>query len=166
VRPFENGADPPDREELLNIVNLADFPRFADTVADRGWKAWFADGSVTIEEYRNRLEPMLSPKRVPFCLVAEQGGVYAGSVLVIESDMEERPQYAPWIAALWVDPDHRGNGVGRQLLFAACEYAFDLGHRSCYLCTIPDNDEFYLGSGFELLESHVDGLNIFVKSRR
>lgn len=54
---------------------------------------------------------MIENDGIPFCLVAEEGGVYIGSVLVIENDLDARPDYTPWIAALWVEPHARKRGA-------------------------------------------------------
>ncbi|WP_318854340.1 GNAT family N-acetyltransferase (plasmid) [Sinorhizobium meliloti] len=38
---------------------------------------------------------------------------------MIENDLDDRPQYTPWIAALWVEPDMRRRGIAAKLMEAA-----------------------------------------------
>ncbi|MEJ7011468.1 GNAT family N-acetyltransferase [Sinorhizobium meliloti] len=35
---------------------------------------------------------------------------------MIENDLDDRPQYTPWIAALWVEPDMRRRGIAAKLM--------------------------------------------------
>jgi hypothetical protein len=85
----------------MQISNLRDVPHFADTIADGGWHAWWTDSGVPIADYRVHLNPMIDDgSHVPFALVAHDGQIYLGSVLVIECDLGARSHLAPWIAAL------------------------------------------------------------------
>ncbi|QXZ80108.1 N-acetyltransferase [Rhizobium sp. rho-13.1] len=104
---------------------------------------------------------MIENDGIPFCLVAEEDGIYLGSVLMIENDLDARPDYTPWIAALWVEPHARKRGVATRLIVAARAQAAKWGKYNCYLCATPEMDSFYLGQGFEQIETDVSGLNIF-----
>nr|WP_244564045.1 GNAT family N-acetyltransferase [Ensifer aridi] len=64
---------------------------------------------------------MLDEGALPFGLVAHEGATYLGSALIISCDLAERPQYAQWVAAVWVDADHRRRGIGRALVRRAAE---------------------------------------------
>lgn len=149
------------------ITNLRDAPHFADTIADRGWNAWWVDSGVPLADYRAHLEPMLVGNGMPSGFVAHLGGRYLGSGLLIECDHDLRPNLTPWIAALWVEPEARRAGIAQDLMTAARTQAHALGHETCYLCASSDNSAFYLRRGFEQLESNVGGLNILsIKSGR
>ncbi len=145
----------------MEISNLRDCPHHADVIADRGWSAWWADSGVSLAQYRAHLEPMIPGDSIPLALVAQDEGVYLGSVLVIESDLEDRPDYAPWIAALWVEPAARRRGVGARLIEAARKEAAKHGRARCYLCASSENTPYYLARGFSQIEHDVSGLNIF-----
>lgn len=82
------------------VSTLRERPEFADILADRAWHAWWAESDVTLAADRAHLDPMLAGGGVPFGLVAREGETYLGSVLVIDSDLDLRPQLTPWIAAL------------------------------------------------------------------
>lgn len=145
----------------MEICNLAALPTFADIIADRAWNQWWAESGVSLAEYRAHLDPMIEGEGIPLALVAHRGGEYVGSVLLIENDLDDRPQYAPWIAALWVEPEMRRNGIAAKLMDAARTEASALGHALCYLSATPDNSPYYLARGFTQIESEVSGLNLF-----
>ena len=144
----------------MTITLLRECPGFADTIADRGWHAWWTDSGVTLADYRAHLDPMMG-SGLPFALVAHDGPAYQGSVLVIENDLDARPQYAPLIAALWVEPQHRRQGHASRLIEAGRPESARLGHPTCYLCATPDNAPFYLARGFARIEEGVEGLDVF-----
>lgn len=73
------------------------------------------------------MQEMLNDNALPFGLVHD-GAQFLGSTLIISCDLEERPKYAPWVAAVWVDAAHRGRGIGRVPVGLAAKAAFDLGH--------------------------------------
>ena len=143
------------------ISKLSSHPEFADVIADRGWHAWWIDNGVTLDAYRAGLELMIQGTGVPQALVAHEAGKYLGSALLIEDDLDERPQYSPWIAALWVEPDARRQGVAVKLIDAIRSEAARLGHEVCYLCAIPEKSPYYLARGFTLIESDVAGMDVF-----
>lgn len=141
-------------------TDLRRVPGFADTVAMRGWRAWWAESGLTLAGYRAMIDPMLADPGIPFGLVAHSGGTYLGSVLVIANDLDARPGLRPWIAALWVEPEARRQGVAAGLIAAARAGAAAFGHPICHLCARPDLRPFYLARGFRLLETGVEGLDV------
>jgi len=108
------------------ISNLRDRPHFRTEVADRIWRAWWRDKGTALDHIAGRVEENLRSPGIPFALVAHRDDEFLGTASVISDDMEERPQYAPWVAAVWVDADHRRYGVGPALVAAAADAAFAL----------------------------------------
>jgi predicted N-acetyltransferase YhbS len=82
---------------------------------------------------------------------------------VIASDLDARPQYTPWIAAVWVDPAHRSQGIGAALVRAGAARAHGLGFDPVYLCALPPRHGFYKALGWRLTEASVTkaGLAVF-----
>ncbi|MGH6858829.1 MAG: GNAT family N-acetyltransferase [Phyllobacterium sp.] len=145
----------------MDISNLHSHPDMADIIADRCWNAWWTATEVSLAEYRSHLEPMIGGKKIPVALFAHEQGEYLGSVLLIENDLDDRPQYKPWIAALWVEPESRRQGIAVKLIEAARKEAAFQGHELCYLCATPDKSPYYIARGFEQIETDVSGLNVF-----
>ena len=116
---------------------------------------------MPLSEYQSGIERMAASSGIPTAFVAHDGGTYVGSVLLIENDLKVRPQYAPWIAALWVEPAFRRRGVAEELIDAARSEAKRFGHDACYLCATEMNSPYYRNRGFRLVEPAVEGLNVF-----
>jgi predicted N-acetyltransferase YhbS len=147
--------------QTWTISNLAHVPHFADSVADRGWNAWWTESEFSLRKYRAGLEPMLRGENIPLAFVAHRGQTYLGSVLLIENDLEQRPNLSPWIAALWVDVEHRGQGIAESLMASARTAAASLGIDKIYLCAEVQVARYYLARGWQLIETDVGGLNVF-----
>src|ERR1700752_99635 len=90
-----------------------------------------------------------------FDIVADEGERFLGTSSVIASDSEERPQLTPWVAAVWVDEDARGHGVGAALVNRASEDCFAIGERRVYLCARARMAGFYEGLGWTMIERGV-----------
>ena len=91
----------------FTISDLRQRPKFFDTVADRIWQAsWKANG-YPLDYISGRLCENMSDSDIPFALVAHDGQAFLGTASVIASDLAERPQLTPWVAAVWVEPEAR-----------------------------------------------------------
>ena len=97
--------------------------------------------------------------------VAHAGAGFMGMASLIANDMDERPALSPWIAAVWVEPDFRQQGVGSALVRAAADAAFALGFDPIYLYALPTRTAFYQRIGWSTVERDVGGLNIFQMQR-
>ena len=87
------------------ISDLRRYPAFFDTVADRIWRAWWEPSGHPLAYIASRLRENMEATPIPFALVAHDGERFLGTASVIESDLEERPQLTPWVAAVWVEED-------------------------------------------------------------
>ncbi|MGO4741116.1 GNAT family N-acetyltransferase [Bosea sp. 2KB_26] len=152
-------------DQTIEIAALSERPHFREAVSDRIWKAWWRDEGYALEQIDDRVRQSLGPEAIPAALVAAVGEQFLGTVSLIDSDMDERPGYSPWVAALWVDPEHRRRGIGAALVQAAAARAFEAGFPTVYLCATPDNAPFYLPLGWRQIEANVAGLNILSLSR-
>ncbi len=84
---------------------------------------------------------------------------------MIASDLEERPQLTPWVAAVWVEPRARSRGVGGALVERAARDCFALGIARAYLCARPALSGFYERLGWIAVERDVGkhGLTVFIQ---
>jgi predicted N-acetyltransferase YhbS len=99
---------------------------------------------------------------IPTALVAHDGGRFLGTVSLIACDEETRPQYTPWIAALWVEPEHRRRGIGASLVDKASDLAFDAGAQRVHLLTRERRRPFYEGMGWLVLEANAPEPGLFI----
>nr|WP_246728474.1 GNAT family N-acetyltransferase [Microvirga terricola] len=107
----------------------------------------------------------LGPDAIPTALVAHEGDRFLGTVSVIACDEESRPQYTPWIAALWVEPEARQRGIGAALVEKAAEMAFATGAERLYLLAGAHRRAFYEARGWAILEEDVPKPGMFILTR-
>jgi len=85
--------------------------------------------------------------------VALDNSVPVGTATVLDHDVdtERRPDLTPWVAAVYVIPEARRQGIGKQLVSRATTYAFSKRYKSVYLWT-NDRRKWYEKLGWQLLE--------------
>ena len=147
----------------FSVVTLRQRPDFAATVADRVWRAWWEPKGRALEPVADFVRGAAEGASIPSALVAHEGGAYLGSALLIASDLDARPRYTPWVAAVWVEPAHRRRGIGAALVREGAALAGRMGFAPAYLCALPHNHGFYRALGWRLVEAGVDadGLAVF-----
>lgn len=140
----------------FEISNLRDRPEFFATVADRIWRAWGQPNGYSSSQVSAALTHLLrDDEPIPFGLVAHQNGHFLGSALGLASDLRERHDYTPWVAAVWAEPEYRGKTIGRSLVAGAAETCFARGFRRIYLCSAPRLRNFYVRQGWVPVEEAV-----------
>ncbi len=110
-----------------SISDLRQRPEFFDSVADRIWRAWWEPNGHPFATITGRLEENMRDTPIPLALVAHHGSSFLGTASVIASDLDERPELTPWVAAVWVEESARGQGIGAALVDAAAHASFTLG---------------------------------------
>jgi GNAT superfamily N-acetyltransferase len=137
------------------ISDLRRQPQFFDIVADRIWQAWWQPSGFPRGYIAARLIESMADTSIPFALVAHDGPRFLGTASVIASDLEERPQLTPWVAAVWVEEDARKLGVGGTLVNRATEACFALGRQRVHLCARARMAEFYRRLGWTMIDRGV-----------
>jgi GNAT superfamily N-acetyltransferase len=149
----------------FTISDLRQRPEFFDTVAMRIWQAWWEADGTPLDHISGRMRQNMNARPIPFALVAHDGDTFLGTASVIASDLAERSQLTPWVAAVWVEPQARGRGVGAALVNRATQDCFALGVSRAYLCARPRLSRFYEGLGWTIFERKVGShrLSVFVR---
>jgi GNAT superfamily N-acetyltransferase len=150
---------------IPTISDLRQKPEFFDTVADRIWRAWWEPRGVPLTYISGRLRENLTAGLMPRAFVAHVGDIFAGTASVIASDLDERPQYTPWVAAVWTEPQLRSRQIGRRLVAHAAQYAFDAGLPRIYLAARPLRRSYYEGLGWTPIEEDVGEAQVTVFAR-
>src|SRR5512134_1292985 len=102
------------------IHELSAHPELVPTVARWIYEEWWSrKPGVTAETIATRLRDATDPVKLPASLLAFWGTQPAGTVNLIFHDLSDRPDLSPWLAALYVLPEHRGKGIGSALVRAA-----------------------------------------------
>ncbi|MGO8909407.1 MAG: GNAT family N-acetyltransferase [Bradyrhizobium sp.] len=139
----------------FTISDLRQCPQFFDTVADRIWRAWWQADGTPLDTISGRLRENMTATPIPFALVAHDDALFLGTASVIASDLAERPQLTPWVAAVWVEPSARQRGVGGALVDRATQGCFDLGFGRAYLCARLQRTVYYERLGWSSIERDV-----------
>ena len=131
--------------EIWDIQNIAGRPELLGRAA-----AWFhAKWGVPLEAYRESMEASLSGCAVPRWYVALEDGRIIGGLGVIENDFHDRKDLHPNVCAVYVEPEHRCQGLAGALLGRVCGDMRDLGFERLYLVT--GHTSFYERYGWEFL---------------
>jgi predicted N-acetyltransferase YhbS len=102
----------------------------------------------------------------PSTVVAVAGDEAIGSVSLHESEAEDRPHYRPYLAALFVRPDNRGEGVGAALVRAVEANARRLGHAVVYLNAADPVVGLYEALGWQVVERGYGPKQLNIMQRR
>ncbi len=147
------------------VSDLRQRPEFFDVVADRIWQAWWKPHGRPLDYISGRLRENMNAQAIPLALVAHAGDRFLGTASVVASDLDERPQFSPWVAAVWVEPDARGHGIGAALVDHAVEVTFTLGVSRVYLCARRERSAFYQRLGWTRIEENVGQFSLDVYTR-
>jgi len=111
---------------------------------------------LTAEDLTRIFSEHLNRDRIPLTLIAFLDGQPAGTASIFVHDMDTRPDLSPWLAAVFVAPPYRKQGIGSQLVKAVEGVSQKLQIARLYLFT-PDHrpngrERFYTRLGWSVLE--------------
>lgn len=99
----------------IEIKSLDARPDLLPVTAHWRWDAFFSD-AMTQSEVEALEATSLTDQLMPTVLVLLENNVPIGMVAICEDDLENRPDLNPWLAGLFVDPNHRGRGLAKVLI--------------------------------------------------
>lgn len=137
----------------MEIRHLGDCPKVIPQIAGWLFDEWgrFVPGA-SVERGVARLGERIHKDRIPLTLVAMDGEAVIGTVSVIDCDMETRPDLSPWLASLFVAPEHRRLGIGSALMEAAVQETKRLGTETLFLFT-NTSEALYVKRGWEKMDA-------------
>lgn len=137
---------------MLTITFLADCPEYLSTVSAWVFEEWGEHmPGLSLEDLTRIFSGHLNHDQIPLTLVALLGGQPAGTASIYIHDLDIRPDLSPWLAAVYVAPLYRNQGIGSELVKAVESTAQKLRLNRLYLFT-PDQEAFYTRLGWSLLE--------------
>jgi N-acetylglutamate synthase-like GNAT family acetyltransferase len=136
----------------MKIVPLAERPDLAEQVSAWGFDEWgHLSQGQTPQTRLAEVRGEMNVDRIPVTFVAlgEDGGI-VGTAALIFDDLVGDPRN-PWLASVYVPPDHRKKGIASALVRAVEGKARELGYTRLYLFT-TSAPALYAGLGWRALE--------------
>jgi GNAT superfamily N-acetyltransferase len=116
------------------------------------WRAdTFSVLEASFEQELKSLELFASNQAHGVALVARLGDQPIGTCLLVESEIEPNHDVSPWLAGLFVVPEHRRRGAGAVLVHAIEDQARQRGVSRIYLYTTAAAG-FYTRLGWAVLD--------------
>lgn len=136
----------------MNIYDLKDVPEHLNTLARWHHDEWqdFNPGQ-TLADRITKMTSYLDNNFIPTTYVGLANNKPVGSAAIIASDMETHKELSPWLASVFVAPEHRRKGYASQLINHLINRTREQGIDKLYLFT-PDQAALYAGLGWEFLQ--------------
>ncbi len=138
-----------------DIIDLADATDLVETCAAWSFGLWGCQSGGSLSETQARFAAAILPSREAFTFVARRGGKPAGMASLRAADFKGRPDLTPWMASVYVHPDHRQFGLAHALVHRVEDQAHALGHLRLHLIS-EHAETLYAELGWTTFE-HVIG---------
>lgn len=131
---------------MIRIETLDRHPHLVPAVAHLVWREFWADRASGLTEaylaqaFGGQAEPGRVLKSL-IALDAARDDALLGCVHLIDNDDDSLPELYPWLAAMVVVPERRGQGIGSQLVRALAREALVMGFADVWFGT--DGPGFY-----------------------
>ena len=119
----------------MRVDLLANHPHFVATVADWYFSEWGGFPGNSLEATIARISAKIRTAGPPTHVIAHDGDEVFGIAQWKLFEMEQYPSLEHWLGSLFVSPQHRGNGIGRELSQAVANLAKAHGVTQIYLHT-------------------------------
>lgn len=130
----------------MEIVPIRLHPELADKAAVWFHQKW----GIPLEAYQDSIAACIAgPGPVPQWYLALEGDAIAGGIGVIDNDFHDRPDLAPNVCALYVEPPCRGQGLAGRMLETVRADMAAAGIAPLYLVT--DHTNFYERYGWQFV---------------
>jgi len=137
----------------IALKQLSDCPEHLETVALWMYNEWWNKRCESPEIVLSQLRTHKKLDAVPYNIVAL--GEPVGSCCVIENDCIHRPEYAPWVAAVYVRPEFRRRGIASMILQEAASIAARAGVKCLFIDCLALTAPVYEKNGWAIHEREV-----------
>jgi len=147
---------------MTALLNLKDHAQHLEQLAVWHYQQWsYLNPGESLHQRMLRMQCYLNDQLIPSTFIAV-GKDLLGSAALVVNDMETNPQLSPWLASVYVAPQHRRKGIGTQLVLHTMAQAKHGGINTLYLFT-PDMAPFYRKLGWRPLSNeNYHGHNVTV----
>ena len=132
----------------MRIISVREDPEYKDKAIPYFQKVWGSPNTMMIyDDCISNCITASNPLPQWYLLMEEDSII--GCAGLITNDFISRMDLYPWLCALYIDKEHRGNDLGSLLIEKAKSDAKNSGFSSLYLCT--DHIGYYEKHGFEYI---------------
>ena len=122
---------------MIEIVYLADHPEAIPTLVEwfrAQWPVYYAERAPA--DIAQDFYSEANRKGIPVRLVACADGELAGTISLREQALQDLPAYRPGLGGLFVVEQHRGRGIGTELIRAGMQVAREQRYERIFTATV------------------------------
>ena len=137
------------------VQQLSECLQHLEAVGNWIFDQWWSRRHDSAEGVLAWLRTHTQKNKVPYTVVALVGGIPVGSCSVIQNDCVHRPQYSPWVAAVFVKPEMRYRGIASAMLQEATVIARRADLKGLYIDCLGATAPIYEKNGWKVYEREV-----------
>ena len=137
------------------VQQLSECLQHLEAVGNWIFYQWWSRRCDSAEVVLDWLRTHTQKDKVPYTVVAIVGGIPVGSCSVIQNDCVHRPQYSPWVAAVFVKEEMRHRGIASAMLQEAAAIARRADVKGLYIDCLAATAPVYEKNGWKVYEREV-----------
>jgi N-acetylglutamate synthase-like GNAT family acetyltransferase len=136
-----------EKQKNMRIISIRENSEYKDIAIKYLQSKWPSVSPIIYEDSINHCLNTSSP--LPQWYLLEKKNEIIGCAGLITNDFISRMDLYPWVCAIYIEENHRGNAYSSLLLDKAKEDTAKYGFKNLYLCT--DHTDFYEKYGFRYI---------------
>jgi len=150
-------------DEVMKIDFLGNHLDLLPELAKLHFDEWrHMSPDKTLEDRVLKLREAARSSDVPFFVVGIDDEQLIGSAALVNEDMRTRKDLSPWLASVFVKPEHRNNGIATSLVRHIEDKAKERGIKKLYLYTEHARTLYSKLGWYDLEECEYQGVNVAI----